>query len=144
MPLAMLPLGNPLSLLGYIDSVIGIATFLLSKDIPVSITNIRSYFEKKNKEIPEYFDFDDSEEFIKALIIHPDILVVLRDKVKKALKDYKKCLKKARRQQENHACDVRAEREICEILNRILDRNENKLPSEILKNQWISFGCVRI
>lgn len=143
MALELSAMANGATILSYIDTAISIATFFMSEKIPVTIDNIRSYFGRRDQEIPAYFDIEDANNLIQNLIIHPEILEVLQFKVKDALTIYKQCLLKAKKQQENHACDVRAEREVCDILNRILDRNNNKLPSKILQNHWVSFGCVR-
>lgn len=133
------------AILQYIDTAIGVATFLMSERLPVTIENIRSFFRRKKVEKPEIFDPEEAKDFVASLItIDPIILNVLNDKVKDAIASYADCLRQAISPQENAACDRRAERSVCDTLNRLMDRNIGVLPSDYLKNQWAAFGCVRV
>jgi len=132
------------SILAYIDTAIGIATFLISDRVPVTVTNIRNFFRVQKREPPQELDIDDVTPLIALLVIDPELLGVLNDKVKKAIGAYKDCIRVASRPQEDAACDRKAERDVCDSLNRIMDRNDGELPTRYLQNQWKSFGCVRV
>lgn len=135
---------NAASILAYIDTAIGIATFLMSDRLPVTVNNIRNFFRVQRREPPEDFDIEDSAPLVALLVIDPGLLEVLEDKVKNAIATYKNCIKAASRPQEDAACDRKAERDVCDSLNRIMDKNDGELPTQFLKNQWRSFGCVRV
>lgn len=142
--LAAAPASNAASILAYIDTAIGVATFLMSDRLPVTVNNIRNFFRFQKKEPPENFDIDDATPLIALLVIDPGLLEVLEGKVKNAIGAYRDCIKAANRPQEDTACDRKAERDVCDSLNRIMDRNDGVLPSQYLQKQRKSFGCVRV
>ena len=86
----------------------------------------------------------DGLRLINLLVIDEGLLKTLTDQVRKAIAAYDRCLKRGKTRQDRNACDVRAERDVCEALNRIMDRNEDKIPGDFLNGQWKSFRCVRV
>jgi hypothetical protein len=144
MSLALGAAAGGATILGYIDTAVKVATFLISERLPATVNNIKSFFTKKNEKQPTNFNPEDAKDFVALLVIDPELLGDLTKKVKKGLIDYRECLKKAVRRQESAACDSRAEQSVCDQLNRIMDKNEDVLPSEYLRNQWASFRCVRV
>ncbi|MDH7447141.1 hypothetical protein [Aquimarina sp. 2201CG14-23] len=131
--------------LKYIDTGIKVAEFLISERLSLTVENIRSYFDRKEVEKPSNFDPKEAKEFVGSLMkIDQRILDVISDNINDAIENYVLCLKDANGRQEKNACDIRAERAVCDSLNRIMDRNDDDLPSEYLKNQWKAFKCIRI
>ncbi|TAL82580.1 MAG: hypothetical protein EPN74_16900 [Rhodanobacter sp.] len=141
---AVLFAGGAASILAYIDTAVGVATFLMSERLPATVENIRSFFKREKRDPPPNFSPDEAQGLVALLIIDPDLLKDLSERVRKAIEAYRYCLRKAVRPQENDACDRRAERDICDTLNRIKSRNKGNLPTDILNNQWHSFGCVDV
>jgi hypothetical protein len=141
---AVLFAGGAASILAYIDTAVAVATFLVSERLPATIENIRAYFGRSRREAPSEFSPDEAQGLVALLVIDPDLLGDITDKVRGAIDAYRSCLRKALRPQENAACDRRAERDVCDALNRIKDRNKDELPTDFLKGQWDSFGCVRV
>jgi hypothetical protein len=139
---ALEALASGASILGYIDTAINVANFLISERLPVTVENIRAYFRGKSR--PENFDPQEAASFVQLLVIDEDLLNDLTDKVKNGVNEYRDCLKKAVRPQESAACDRKAEITVCDTLNRVMDRNKDELPSDYLDNQWQSFSCVRV
>lgn len=145
MPAAMMMAApSPVSVLQYIDTAVAVATFLVSERLPATIETIKRYFSHKGKEEPTEKFAEKSQGLIQLLVIDPGLLSTLKDKIKSAIEAYKACLSTASRPQENDACDRRAERDICDTLNRIKSRNNGVLPDHELDNQWQSFGCVAV
>ncbi|AGC77940.1 hypothetical protein LX97_03386 [Nonlabens dokdonensis] len=131
--------------LKYIETGIKVADFLISERLSSTVENIRSFFDKKEIDKPSNFDLNEAKDFIDSLMqIDMRILDTIRKDINEAIKKYTECLKDAINRQEKNACDIRAERAVCDSLNRIMDRNGDNLPSKYLKNQWKSFKCVRI
>jgi hypothetical protein len=71
------------------------------------------------------------------------LLEELKNQVSEAIDEEIKCLRAASTPQAKDRCDRRAEKNVCDALNRIKDRNNNELPTDELKNQWEAYGCVR-
>ena len=136
--------GGAASILAYIDTAVGVATFLMSERLPATVENIKAFFKREKREPPPGFSPDEAQGLVALLVIDPDLLKDLTERVRKAIEVYRKCLKKATRTQENDACDRRAERDVCDTLNRIKNRNKGNLPTDMLQNQWDSFGCVEV
>ena len=133
------------AVLQYIDTGIKVAEFLISERLPLTINNIRSFFNRTEDEKPLYFDPNEVKDFVGSLMkIDSRILEVIGDNINDAIDNYAICLKSANGRQEKNACDIRAERAVCDSLNRIMDKNNDELPSEYLKSQWDSFRCIRI
>lgn len=136
--------GGAASALAYIDTAVAVATFLMSERLPATIENIRAFFRRTAREQPSAFTPEEGQGLVSLLIIDPELLRDLSDIVKRAIEKYRACLRAAARPQESDACDRRAERDICDALNRIRNRNNGDLPTDFLQNQWASYGCVRI
>ena len=86
---------------------------------------------------------DEGVKFINLLVMDPDLLDSLEADVKDSETEYNKCLRNGKSPQERDACDKRAERRICETLNRIKDRNDDDLVTDYLRNRWKSYRCIR-
>lgn len=132
---------NPLTL-EYIKTGVEVATFLLSERIPATVESVRRYFRRHPNPLASQFEREQEVRLLKNLVIDPGLLGDLREDVEKAIKTYRECLRKASRPPERDACDRRAERNVCEFLNRIRDRNNEELP-DFLQNEWVSYRCVR-
>ncbi len=132
------------SVLNYIDTAFGVATFLISERLPATIENIRAFFVGRRQEVPAGFRLEDVQQLIALLIIDPDLLSDLMDSVRRAADEYRTCLRNVQRPQERAACDRRAERDICDTLNRVRDRNGGDIPTDYLNDQWNSYGCIRV
>ncbi|HEX8412247.1 MAG TPA: hypothetical protein VF883_25590 [Thermoanaerobaculia bacterium] len=132
------------SVLDYINTFVTIATFLISERLPVTIENIRAFFEPRGITPPADITTPDALRFVELLVIDEALLEQLTEQTEEGVKSYTKCLKAAATPQQRAACDRRAEKDVCDTLNRIRDRNEDKLPTDYLDKQWRSFGCVRV
>ena len=141
---AMMPIPNPASVLEYVNTAIAVASFLTSERLPATIESIKSYFSRRRETEPSEGFSKEAKDLIALLIIDPDLLKILEQKIRAALTGYRKCLISASTPQESDACDRTAERAICDTLNRIKNRNNGSLPGDFLSNQWNSFGCVRV
>lgn len=84
-------------------------------------------------------------EFLNNLTIDPIFLRELIRAIEKARKKMIQSYRKAKNSQQRDAADAIAQREICDLLNRIMNRNNGKLPSspEFLSQAWVSYGCVK-
>lgn len=132
------------SVLDYINTFVTVATFLISEQLPVTIESIRKFFEPRGIAPPPDVTSPQALKFINLLVIDQDLLDDLTDETREGVKRYANCLKMASTTQERAACDRRAEKDVCDTLNRIKDRNEGDLPTDYLDKQWRSFGCVRV
>lgn len=141
---AVLFAGGAASVLAYIDTAVAVATFLVSERLPATVESIRSFFRREEREPPPGFSPDEAQGLVALLVIDPGLLGDLTGKVRGAIDSYRNCLRNALRTQENDACDRRAERDVCDALNRIRNRNKGDLPTDFLINQWDSYGCVRV
>lgn len=135
---------DPILLFNFLGSAASIASLLISLGRKeVTLETIREFREQ----IPEkYWQDLTSEEglrLITLLVIDPDLLDDLTRDVQSAQSEYRRCLKIAQTSTARDGCDRRVERRICETLNRIMDRNEDKLPTDFLENTWTSYRCVR-
>ncbi len=135
---------DPISLFNFLGSVASIASLLISlgrKEITLET------IEEFREQIPQKYWKDlTSEEglgLIALLVIDSDLLDDLTQDVQSAQGEYRRCLKRAQTSTARDACDRRAERRICETLNRIKDRNNDKLPTDFLRNTWTSYRCMR-
>jgi hypothetical protein len=136
--------GGAASALAYIDTAVRVATFLFSERLPATVQNIRAFFTRQKAEPPPGFSPDEAAGLIALLVIDKDLLDDLTGIIRDAIERYRTCLRRAARPQESDACDRRAERDICDSLNRIRNRNKDNLPTDFLKSQWDSYGCVRV
>lgn len=130
--------------LEYINTAVSLATFLISKELPATIDNIRSYFSTRKSIYAQKFQESQEIALVQKLVIDSDLLDTLKTKVKGAISDEADCVKKAKRPQENEACKRKAERNVCDHLNYIMDRNNGALPTDFLTDSWASYGCVRV
>lgn len=136
--------GGAASILAYIDTAVAVATFLVSERLPATIENIRFYFSHSRRDGPPSFNPTEAQNLIELLVIDPGLLNDLSERVGDAIESYRVCLREASRPQESAACDRRAEIAVCDALNRVRDRNNDVLPTDYLRDQWRSFGCVRV
>ena len=134
--------GGAASVLVYIDTAVAVATFLVSERLPATVESIRAFFRQERREPPLGFSPDEAQGLVALLVIDPGLLADLSETGRGAIDSYRGCLRKASRTQESDACDRRAERDICDALNRVRNRNKGNLPTDFLKNQWDSYGCV--
>ncbi|MEK6372732.1 MAG: hypothetical protein AABO58_08550 [Acidobacteriota bacterium] len=121
-----------------------IATFLISEQLPVTIESIKRFFAPRGIAPPADVTSPEGVAFVNLLVIDPDLLDDLTEQTQDGVKRYRQCLKQASQPQERAACDRKAEKDVCDTLNRIKDRNEDQLPTNYLDKQWKSFGCVRV
>src|ERR1700733_11317518 len=119
---AVLFAGGAASALAYIDTAVSVATFLLSERLPATVQNIRAFFTRQKVEPPAGFSPDEAAGLVGLLVIDEGLLKDLTHRVRDAIEGYRACLRKAVRTQESDACDRRAERDICDTLNRIRNR----------------------
>jgi hypothetical protein len=82
-----------------------------------------------------------SAQELSETIIDPDLLKVLSEQMEKARKEYMNRLKRAESAQERDAADAYAQRNICDLLNRIRNRNEGKLCGAYFEKLWKSYKC---
>ena len=130
--------------LDYIKTATAVATFLVSGRLEATVTNIRDYFRSRPSPLAATFEQPKEVAFVAKLVINPDLLDDLTQDVQGSITDYRDCLNASTRPQERDACDRRAERRVCETLNRIRDRNDDELPTDYLNDQWTSYRCVVI
>ena len=139
---------DPITAMALIGSACSIASYLQSNGLDVNLINIRELLPRFAPKAPPVV-FDDlvspaGQQFISLLVINPDLLDYLAKRIKGSQQSYKECLDKAKRPQERDVCDRIFERRICEDLNRIMDRNDDKLPPlRSFQNLWKSFRCAR-
>lgn len=132
------------NVLEYINTAVAIATFLISNDLKATVENVRQYFAVQKEPLDSTFLQVDEIKFVAKLIIDDDLLRELSDLANGAIHRERNCLKKATDAQSRDACARRAEKDVCDLLNRILDRNQDELPTEELKKRWLSYRCARI
>ena len=137
-------IGGAVTVLSYIDIAIKVATFLVSERLPATVNNIMAYFSRNKTTPPAVFQAEEARGLVALLVIDPGLLDHLTGTVSAASQAYMTCLRDASTVQEKAACDRRAERDICDTLNRIRDRNADDLPTGYLRNQWTSYGCIRV
>jgi hypothetical protein len=125
-------------------AAVSVAQFLVSERLAVTIDNIRSHFRQRGEAVPDDLESAEGAKLVEVLVIHPDLLDDLQKDTQSAIGSYRKCLERAQKPQEKAACDRRAERHVCDTLNRIRDRNNDELPTDFLQAQWASFDCARV
>lgn len=130
------------SVFTFLASASTIASLLISADLKVTVRNVREFLSRVPREFREDLSSEEGIELINLMVIDPDLLGDLTGEVQKSERDYRRCLRKGKTPQERDRCDRRAERAICEALNRIRDRNDNDIPTEFLKKRWESYRCV--
>lgn len=135
---------EPISVLTYISTAVAVARFLTSEELATTIENIREYFARLGDRTPPDLDTPDALGLIELLVIDSELLDDLSRQIDRGVGAYRKCLSKASTVHERAACDRRAEKDVCDTLNRVMDRNDDELPSNYLRDQWTSFQCVRI
>jgi hypothetical protein len=129
--------------LEYINTAATVAGFLISQDLKVTIENVRDFFRRNPSNLSTQFERPQELAFLQRLVIDPELLEELTGEVPGAIGAEIKCLKAARTHQAKDACGRRAEKSVCDALNRIQDRNHDDLPTEYLKDRWNSYRCVR-
>jgi len=136
---------DPITFFGLIGSVCSIASYLSSINQEASSNNINDYISDIPEKYREDIISDEGIAFINLLIIDNELLNDLIKDVQVSENAYRDCLRIARgqRSQVRDGCDRKAERLICETLNRVMDRNDSVLPTEFLKARWISYQCAR-
>ena len=72
------------SILGYIDTAVKVATFLISERLPATVQNIVSFFSKKKIPKPDYFNESEAKDFVAFLVIDKDTLGVISDLIRNA------------------------------------------------------------
>jgi len=132
---------NAASVLEYIDTAISLATFLMSDRLAATEENMETYFQLEESERPPEISLAEVQPFVAQLVIEPDLLYDITTIVHKAKDANKLCLGKVSLESEGEICDLQVARSICDVLNHIRNRNEGKLPTDILENQWELFSC---
>ena len=130
--------------LDYINTAVALATFFIAEDLRVSISNVRSFFRSKPSRLAPEFEKLDAIEFLTQLVIDEELLKELSGQVSGAIDDEKQCVKKAKSGSQMDACERRAERAVCNSLNYILNRNDDKLPTKYLQDKWTGYHCERV
>jgi hypothetical protein len=130
---------EPLSVLQVIATAVSVAKFLVSKELAVTVKNIRAYFGPKPP--PPQFADQQAVNFINLLVIDRELLDILDKQTRDAIIEYGSCLKRAKSAGHRFACDRRAQQDVCETLDRIRQRNAGNLPTDYLDKQWKSFDC---
>lgn len=128
--------------LDYIRTATTVATFLISQQLAATASNIRNYFRGHSEPLAPLFEQPEEVAFVGKLVIDRELLRGLTADVSESVKAYMDCLHHSRTPQERDGCDRRAERRVCETLNRIRARNQGQLPTDYLRHQWESYGCV--
>lgn len=141
---AAVPVSDPASALQFISAAVSVAKFLVSERLAVTVSTIRDYFSGQRRPVPQALDTADGVALVSLLVIDPELLEDLTEQAEEGIEKYRACLRSASSPQERAACDRRAERDVCDTLNRIRDRNNDKLPGAFLDGQWQSFRCVRV
>jgi len=135
---------DPITLFTFLGSATSIASFLISLGRKeVTQETIGVYREHIPEEYWKDLSSREGLDLINLLIIDSDLLEDLTGDVQSHKREYRRCLRKAQIPTERDACDRQVERGICETLNRIMDRNGGKLPTNFLEDTWISYACVR-
>lgn len=136
---------EPVTVLQYVAAAVGVAKFLVSERLEATVSNIRAYFSQRNQEVPEDLDSTEGAALVALLVIDADLLSDLTRATHEGIYRYRECLKNADDDvRQRDACDRRGERDVCDTLNRIRDRNKDDLPTDFLREQWNSFRCVRV
>ncbi len=135
---------DPILLFNFLGSAASIASLLVSLGSKEVTTET---IEKLRERIPKKYWNDlisqEGAALISLLIIDKDLFNFLIHNIKSTQIEYRRCLNRARTPVARDACDQQATRKICEILNRIKDRNNDKLPTDYLQNIWASYRCMR-
>ena len=135
---------DPILLINLLGSAASIASLLISVNREVVTPET---IEEFREQIPQKYwkDLTSKEGLglIALLVVDPDLLDDLTQDVQSAESEYRRCLKRAKTPTARDACDRRGERRICETLNRIMDRNDDKLPTDFLRDTWTSYKCAR-
>lgn len=141
---------DPLTAIALISAACSIASYLKAYNRDVTLPNILEFLPRVDTGGQAALSSSQAEltsesglQLIHFLVINPDLLEELTQHTKNSEKDYINCLRRAKRSQERDRCDRIAERSICETLNRIMDRNDGRLPTEFLIRLWASYNCVR-
>jgi hypothetical protein len=134
---------DPITFFGFVVSACNIASFLISSGLRATATNVQEFFAEVPTKFHDDLVSDDGLELINLLVIDQDLLDDLIDDLRNSETEYRKCLRKGKTPQQRDACDRRAERRICETLNRIQDKNKDQLPTDCLRGRWTSYQCVR-
>lgn len=129
------------SVLEYIDTAIGLATFLMSDRLAATEENMETYFQLEKSERPPEFGLAEAQPFVALLVIEPDLLFDITTIIHKAKDANKLCMEKAALESESENCDSEVANSICDVLNHIKNRNEGSLPTGILSNLWKLFSC---
>lgn len=129
--------------LEYINTATAVAAFLISADLTATLQNVREYFRSHPSALSAQFEQPDEIAFVRALVIDRELLEALSDDVTGAIMAERDCLKRSSTPQEKDACGRRAEKRVCDSLNRIRDRNEDSLPTDFLNRRWRSYRCAR-
>ncbi|WP_143738382.1 hypothetical protein [Erythrobacter colymbi] len=82
-----------------------------------------------------------ADEIVGVLIIDPGLLKEIRKQIEGCIERYKKAMSHPS-QAERSVADTRAERCVCEFLNKIKRRNDGELPAGQFRDWWKSYRCV--
>ena len=134
---------DPITFFGFVGSACSIASFLISSDLRATAANVREFLSEVPAKFHDDLVSDEGLDLVNLLVIDQNLLDDLTDDVQNSETEYRKCLRKGKTPQQRDVCDRRAERRICETLNRIRDRNDDQIPTDYLRDRWTSYGCVR-
>lgn len=133
---------DALSLFGFVSSSCSIASFLISSDLRSTIENVRKFLSEVPAKYHRELTTPEGVDWIGLLVIDPDLLDDLVERVRTSEKEYRECIRSSSSAQERDSCDRRAQRNVCETLNRIRDRNQDVLPTDFLRKRWESYRCI--
>ena len=111
------------------------------KDLPSSVI-YRQLDEQLSPSQRSLLEDPENQRIVEALIIDKGLLDTIEKKIEQVAEDYQRRLN-ARTPQEREAADWVADRQICEWLNRVRDKNGGDLPTEKLRNFWAAHSCIR-
>lgn len=115
-------------------SMASLASLMMTR----GVTNTRGVRRSKKDASPEMM----ANASTLSSVINPRILNGYRKKIEEALHRWENEMSESDDDNEIHAIEARAERAICDFLNRIRNRNKGKLPNKKLQDMWDSFKCV--
>lgn len=130
--------------LEYINTAVTLASFLVSQDLQATAENVRSFFRRNPSDLANKFEQTHELAFVAKLVIDPELLEELSGSVADAIGEEVDCYSKATTPQKKDACARKAEKSVCDSLNRIKDRNNDDLPTSDLYNAWESYRCERV
>ena len=135
---------TPIDVIGLLGSVASMASLIRESEWKGNIAGGLSYFRNSiTTEHQKVFETEGGRKLLDILIINEGLFGDLVEEVKNAQDEYRKRLKNSSNANQRDAADRYVEKEVCEHLNRIRDRNKGVLPDvKDLQDAWESYKCV--